>query len=174
MLKKTSLLLTFVMILSLAALASADDMKIGVLDIQGIFQEYEGYSEALKIFNKDMESWQAQKQQMMTELMEARENYEVQRLMMTPETQREREAELAQMEGELYQFEQEKFGPTGEASRRNMELSEPIYEKIRETVKTIAEEDGYDLVFDVSGVLLFWRPELSLDERVSALINSKG
>ncbi len=111
---------------------------------------------------------------MMTELMESRENYEVQRLTMTPETQREREAELAQMEGELYQFEQEKFGPSGEAARRNMELSEPIYEKIRETVKTLAEEDGYDLVFDVSGVLLFWRPEMSLDERVSALINSGG
>ncbi len=174
MFTKITLLLTLVLACGLATGAAAEDMKIGVLDIQGIFQDYEGYSEALTIFNKDMESWQAQKQQMMSDLMESRENYEVQRLMMTPETQREREAELAQMEGELYQFEQEKFGPSGEAARRNMELSEPIYEKIRETVKTLAEEDGYDLVFDVSGVLLFWRPEMSLDERVSALINSEG
>lgn len=171
---KTYALLALVLFTLVGGTARADDLKIGVLDIQGIFQEYEGYSEALKIFNKDMESWQAQKQQMMDDLMEARENFEVQRLMMTPETQREREAEIAQAEGELYQFEQEKFGPQGEAARRNMELSEPIYERIRVAVKEIAEEDGYDLVFDVSGVLLYWRPETSLDERVSAHINSKG
>jgi len=170
---KATVLLIILTTLLLAGNASAE-LKVGVLDIQGIFQNYEGYTEALKIFNKDMESWQTQKQQMMNDLLEARENYEVQRLMMTPETQSEREAELAQLEGELYQFEQEKFGPQGEAARRNMELSEPIYEKIREAVKVIAEEDGYDLVFDVSGVLLFWKPEISLDERGAAAINSKG
>ena len=170
---KWSLLLAVLMTALLAGSAAAE-LKVGVLDIQGIFQNYEGYTEALKIFNKDMESWQTQKQQMMNDLLESRDNYEVQRLMMTPETQAERETELAQMEAELYQFEQEKFGPQGEAARRNMELSEPIYEKIREAVKTIAEEDGYDLVFDVSGVLLFWKPETNLDERVAAVINSKG
>lgn len=172
---KTLLALVALSCLALqAAPAAAEDMKVGVLDIQSLFQNYEGYSEALKIFNKDMESWQSQKQLMMDELMEARENYTVQRLMMTPETQREREAELAQLEAELYQFEQEKFGPTGEASRRNLELSEPIYEKIREAVKTVAEEDGYDLVFDVGGVLLYWRPQLNLDERIVEALNSKG
>jgi Skp family chaperone for outer membrane proteins len=152
----------------------AADLKIGVLDVQSLFQNYEGYAEALKIFNKDLEAWQAQKQQMLDELTAARDNFSVQRLMMTPETQQERQAEIAQKEGELYQFDQEKFGPEGEAARRNMELSEPIYEKIRQAVKTIAEEDGYDLVFDVNGVLVYWRPEISLDARVAAAINAKG
>lgn len=163
--------------LLLAALPSGAwgaDLKVGVLDVQGLFQNYEGYAEALKIFNKDLEAWQAQKKQMLDELLAARENFSVQRLMMTPETQQERQAQIAQMEGELYQFEQEKFGPEGEAARRNMELSEPIYEKIRVAVKQIAEEDGYDLVFDVNGVLVYWRPEVSLDGRVAAVINAKG
>ncbi len=157
-----------------AGTGRAADLKVGVLDVQSLFQNYEGYSEALKIFNKDLEAWQAQKQQMLDELLAARENFSVQRLMMTPETQQGRQAEIAQMEGELYQYDQDKFGPEGEAARRNMELSEPIYERIRQAVKTIAEEDGYDLVFDVNGVLVYWRPEISLDARVAAAINAKG
>jgi Skp family chaperone for outer membrane proteins len=161
-------------LLSLAMGAAAEDLKIGVLDFQGIFQSYEGYDEAQRIFDKDMETWQALKQQMVDEMLAARENLEVQRLMMTPETQREKEAEFAQMEAELYQFEQEKFGPQGEAVRRNMELSEPIYEKIREVVKTISEEQGYDLVLDVTGAVLYTRPEHSLDEEVTAALKAKG
>lgn len=171
---KQSILALAAVALAAVGAARADDLKVGVLDIQAIFQNYEGYEEALKIFNKDMEAWQAQKQQMISELTEARDNFAVQRPMMTPETQQQRQSELAQLEGELYQFDQEKFGPEGEAARRNMELSEPIYEKIREAVKTIAEEDGYDLVFDVNGVIVYWRPELSLDDRVAAAINAKG
>ncbi len=152
----------------------ADDFKIGVLDFQAVFESYEGYDEAKKIFDKDIETWQGQKQQMIDELMEARENYEVQRLMMTPETQREKEAELAQMEGELYQFEQEKFSPSGEAARRNLELTEPILEKIREVVKTVSEEEDYDLVLDITGAVLYSRPDFSLDEKISAALKAKG
>ena len=73
----------------------AAELKVGVVDFQGIFQGYEGYDEAQKIFDKDMEAWQAQKQTMINELLEARDNLSVQRLMMTPETQSEKEAEIA-------------------------------------------------------------------------------
>ncbi len=172
--KKTSFALLVLSLLLLGGLASAEDLKIGVLDFQGVFQDYEGYAEAQNIFDKDMETWQTEKQQMLDEMLAARENLEVQRLMMTPDTQREKEAELAQMEAELYQFEQEKFGPQGEAVRRNMELSEPIYEKIREVVKTLSEEEDYDLVLDVTGAVLYTRPELSLDDKVAAALKAKG
>jgi len=152
----------------------AAELKVGVVDFQGIFQGYEGYDEAQKIFDKDMEAWQAQKQTMINELLEARDNLSVQRLMMTPETQSEKEAEIARLEAELYQFEQEKFGPSGEAARRNTELSEPIFEKIREAVKTVSEEEGYDLVLDVTGMVLYVKPEMNLDEKIKAAVKARG
>ena len=154
--------------------AQAADLKMGVIDFQAIFQSYEGFEEAENIFSKDLEAWQVQKQQMIDELMSSREEYEVQRLMMTPDTQKEKEAELARMEAELYQFDQEKFGPAGEAARRNMELSEPIYDKIREVVKTYCEEEGYDLVLDVTGAVIYQKPEMLLDEQIKAALQSKG
>ena len=167
-------LIALAVVLLSAGSAIPAELKVGVLDFQDVFQKYDGYEEAQRIFDKDMETWQASKQQMVDELLAARENLEVQRLMITPETQREKEAQFAQMEAELYQFEQETFGAQGTAVRRNMELSEPIYEKIREVVKTLAEEEGYDIVFDVTGAVLYARPELTLDDKVSAALKAKG
>jgi Skp family chaperone for outer membrane proteins len=152
----------------------AAELKIGVLDFQALFKEYEGFDEAQTIFEKDMEAWQAQKQQMVQELLERREQLEVQRPMLLPETFEEMQAEVSRREEELYRFEQDKFGPEGEAVRRNNELSEPIIEKIRATVKTVAEEDGYDLVLDTTGVVLYVRPEMNMDEKVKAALKAKG
>jgi outer membrane protein len=172
--KHISRFTAIILLLILASGVSAGDLKVGVVDFQAIFESYEGFSEAESIFNKDMETWQNQKQMMIDDLLEVRDNYEVQRLMMTPETQKEKEAELAQLEAELYQFEQEKFGPSGEAIRRNQELSEPIYEKINEVVKTYAEEADYDLILDVSGTIIYQKQELLIDEEIKAALKAKG
>ncbi|MCP4549058.1 MAG: OmpH family outer membrane protein [bacterium] len=165
---------SFILLLLLAGVAVAEDLKVGVIDFQAIFQSYEGFAEAETIFLKDMEAWQSEKQQMLDNLMAAREEYQVQRLMMTPDTQKEKEAELSRMEAELYQFDQDKFSANGEAARRNMELSEPIYEEIREVVKTYCEEEGYDLVLDVSGAVIYQKPEMLLDEQIKTALQAKG
>ena len=41
-------------------------------------------------------------------------------------------------------------------------------------LKTLSEEEGYDLVLDVTGAILYARPELSLDEKVAAALKAKG
>ena len=56
----------------------------------------------------------------------------------------EREAQLSQLEQQMVQQMQEK---------RN-ELLEPIYAKVNEAIKSIAEENGYTMIFDQS-VLLY-------------------
>ena len=168
-----TLILGAALLLAAAGTATAE-LKVGVLDYQAIFQGYEGYDEAQNIFNRDLEAWQNQKQQMVSELLQAREDYEAQRLLFDPDTRQEREAEIARLEAELYEFEQAKFGPEGEAVRRNMELSEPIHEKIREVVKTVAEEEGYDLVLDVTGMVLYQKPDMLMNEKVGAALKSRG
>jgi outer membrane protein len=111
---------------------------------------------------------------MIEEVLAAREDFTRQRPLLSPEALREKESEITRMEAELYQFEQEKFGPEGEAVRRDMELSEPIYEKIRSILKEVAEEDEYDLIFDVSGAVLYVKPSLNMDERVQEALKAQG
>ncbi len=167
-------LTTALIVLLLALPAAAADLKVGVMDFQKIFQTYEGFGEAMSIYNKDLEAWQAEKQQMIDELVQARGDLNRQRPLLTPEALSERESEIARLEAELYQFEQEKFGPEGEAIRRDMELSEPIYEKIREVVKSVAEEEGYDLILDVSGAVIYSSPDMDMDDKISAALAARG
>jgi len=165
----TTLLLVLMVLPSVAA-----DLKVGVIDFQEIFSKYEGFAEAQSIFNKDVETWQSLKTQMIDDLMASREDLDRKRPLLTPEALSELQSEIARMEAEIYQFEQEKFGPEGEAVRRDMELSEPIYEKIREVVKSVAEEDGYDLILDITGTVLYVRPELDMSDRIQDALAARG
>ena len=38
------------------------------MDFQKIFQTYEGFGEAMSIYNKDLEGWQTEKQKMIDDL----------------------------------------------------------------------------------------------------------
>ena len=53
-------LTTALIVLLLALPAAAADLKVGVMDFQKIFQTYEGFGEAMSIYNKDLEAWQAE------------------------------------------------------------------------------------------------------------------
>ena len=62
----------------------------------------------------------------------------------------ELQADFEEKVRQLQAFTQEKFGPEGELMRKNIELSEPIFKKINDALKTLAEEEGYDFVFDAA------------------------
>ena len=81
------------------------------------------------------------------------------------ELQTEFEAKVQQ----LQQFTQEKFGPEGELMRKNIELSEPIFKKINDAIQVMAEEEGYDFIFDAaapSSGLVFAKENYDLTEQL--------
>ena len=43
------------------------------------------------------------------------------------------------------------MGPDGELFRKNIELSQPIFEQINTALEGLAEKDGFDFIFDVAG-----------------------
>ena len=70
---------------------------------------------------------------------------------------------------QLQQFTQEKFGPEGELMRKNIEFSEPIFKKINDAIKGMADEDGYDFIFDAaapSSGLVFAQEKYDLTEQL--------
>ena len=91
-----------------------------------------------------------------------------------------RKTELqAEFEGkvqQLQQFTQEKFGPEGELMRKNIELSEPIFKKINDTIQGMAEEEGYDFIFDAaapSSGLVFAQEKYDLTEQLLELMQKE-
>ena len=65
------------------------------------------------------------------------------------------------------------MGPNGELFRRNVALSQPIFEQINAALEAIAEKDGYDFIFDVAsnGAIVYADPDrFNLTEKLLAAL----
>ncbi len=69
---------------------------------------------------------------------------------------------------------QDIFGETGEAARRNKELTEPIVEKINGIIDIYAREEGYTLVLDSSqGVIVYADKEIDITDIIIARLDTQ-
>lgn len=84
---------------------------------------------------------------------------------LSPKQQEEEGKRLETMQNELSKFEQDSY--TQIQNKRN-ELLKPIYDKVNQAIKEVAEENGYFLLVD-QGVLLYSDPSVD----ATALVRKK-
>ena len=59
----------------------------------------------------------------------------------------------------IQQFQNDKWGQTGEAVRKNEEIMQPVIDKINAAIAKVGEEERYDYIFDtVAGNILYASP----------------
>jgi outer membrane protein len=142
----------------------AQELKIGYVDVEKIIDSIPGKEEVRKILEEESDVWRAQAEEKMKELQQLREEYEGQKLILSPEKKKSKEEEIALKEQEFNQLWadlQEK------AQRRNAELTQPILEKAEKAINTIAERDEYALIFDSSvASIVYGVSELDLTDKV--------
>lgn len=160
-------ILTAMFIVCLASVGLADELKIGYVDSQRIFAESQGYQDAQAKFDKDVENWNAQAEQMKNNIDQLIKELESQSLMLSAEKKNEKETLLAAKQDTLNQFLNAIFGPDGKAERRMAELSKPIRDKILEVIEEIAIENNYDIIFDAGTVnIAYAKKSLDLTDEV--------
>ena len=86
-----------------------------------------------------------------SKLVKLQEDFRKQELLMSEAKKAEMQAAFDKQVQELQQFTQGKMGPSGELFRKNVELSQPIFEQVNAALETLAKKDGYDFIFDVAG-----------------------
>lgn len=145
----------------------AQDVKIGYIDTGRIFAEFEETVEAEQVFQKEVEVWKKQREEMETALAALREEIESQSLMLSEEKLAEKKLILEQNFNDYQKFLQETFGEDGKVAKRNEELTQPIVEKINRVIAQIAEDEGYTIVLDAAqGNIVFASKEIDLTEKV--------
>lgn len=175
MMKKT---IRWVSILALICIfpvltAFAQDVKIGYIDSIRIFAENKETRDAEEIFNREVQTWKQQADQMAKELAQLRDEIRGQSLMLSEEKRKEKVLELEQKDREFQDFYSEIFDPGGKAERRNMELTKPIIDKINTILTRIGEEDNYTLILDVANAsVVYAQKELDLTDRVLEELNA--
>ncbi|UCD18425.1 MAG: OmpH family outer membrane protein [Candidatus Zixiibacteriota bacterium] len=153
------------MIAALASTGSAQLGKFGYVDSDKIFANYKDWVKAQEEFNTEYKAWDEEARQMQEELDEMVAEFEKQKLILSPDKKKEREAAIDAKRQALDAYTKQIFGPAGEAERRNNALVKPLLEKINAAIERVATEGNYDFIFN-SGGLAYAKKDFDITDKV--------
>jgi outer membrane protein len=147
----------------------AQDVQIGYVDTEKVLDSAPGAQEATKIFDEEVETWRDEAENLKVELQSLIDEYENQKLILSPEKKREKEDKITLKKNE---YDQKVYEIQGKIQQRSAELSQPILENVYQTIKVVAERENYDLVFDSSvGAIVYADPSLDITQLVIDELN---
>ncbi len=153
----------------LASAQAQAQMKIGYIDSQKILSEYQAAIEAQQKLEKESQEWGQELQKMNERFRELQEQLDQQSLLLSEAKKKEKTQELQNLALEIQQYQNEKWGDSGEFFRRREILLKPVFDSINEVIHKLGEDEGYDYIFDtVSGNILHAKQKYDLTEQVLA------
>jgi outer membrane protein len=157
-----------ILILFLFCSVSFAQLKIGYIDSDTIMDNLPDVQDARQKLDALIQEWQSELTKLETQWKQKYDDYEKRKLIMTDQTRAETESALVQLETQIAQFREKKFGTNGELFQKQDELMKPVQNKIFNALKEIAEKDDYDYVFDRSGdiMILFAKEKYDLTAQV--------
>jgi outer membrane protein len=145
-------------------LALAEELKIGVVDMQRAINECQAGKEARKADIKEMERYQRQGADKQQELQTMKDNLDKQAPMLTQEARSAKEREL-QIKARDFQRWQEDI--QAEINQKRMELGQTVQLGLRKVIKKLAEDEGYTIVLEKNeNIVLFAVKAIDFTDRV--------
>ena len=130
-------------------------LKIGYVDSDTIMKELPDAQDAQKRLDSFIQEWQEELGKKEKQFKDRYGDYEKRKLIMSKQKRAEVEKELVDLEKEISDFRQQKFGVNGELFKNQEEIMKPIENKVFNAIKEVAEEEDLDFVFDRSGDIIF-------------------
>jgi outer membrane protein len=158
-----------------AAMPASAQMKIGYINSEAIMQQLPEAQDVQKQLDGVTVDWQGELTKMQSELQRKFEDYDKKKLIMSDKRRAEAEKELQDMDKKMVDFRTAKFGTNGELFTKQNELMKPIQDKVFKAVKDVADEGGYDYVFDKSSttLLMYAHEKNDLTAKVLAKLQQK-
>ena len=97
-------------------------------------------------------------------------NYLADKVFLTDEQVKKREADIVAKEKEATELRFKYFGPEGELYQKRQTLLKPIQDDVYNAVKKVAEERGYQTVFDRASAsdIVYASPRIDISNEVLA------
>ncbi|MEQ9090159.1 MAG: OmpH family outer membrane protein [Balneola sp.] len=148
--------------------ATAQDQKIGYYESDFVLSkipEYVGIEQRLKI---QSDGWKNEIQSLRLEIDNLEKDFTAKEILYTEEIKKEKIQEINSKKKQLDSFIEQKFGPNGEYFKKQKELLEPIQRQVFAAVRSVAQRNGFDFVFDRSGdiYMVYARGEWNINEQV--------
>lgn len=138
-----------ILLICLCNFGFAQKGKIAVIDSDFILSKMPEYEEANKELKKRDAEWQQLIESKKKEIKDLKDQLNVERPLLTQQIIEEKEEDIAIIEKELLNFQNEKYNSKdGSYFRQKLDLAKPLQDQITSIVNEIAEKKRYTMVVD--------------------------
>ena len=142
--KKIAVLL----LVAAASVLAASAQKFALVDMEYIFKNVPAYEMANEQLNQLSQRWQKEVEAVGKEAETMYQNYLSDKVFLTEEQVKKREEEIVAKEKSATELRYKYFGPEGELYQKRQTLLKPIQDDVYNAIKKVAEERGYQAIFD--------------------------
>ena len=143
-------------------------VKIGYIDMDYILEKVPEYAETKNQLDQKALKWKQEIEIKRNEINKLKESLKTERVLLTKELIEEREEEIAFQEKELLEYQEKRFGASGDLIVQRTMLIKPIQDQVFTAIQDISEQKKYDFIFDKSSdlTILFASQRFDISEQV--------
>ena len=164
---KVLFLVTIVSLMSFVSNAQRG-VRIGYIDTEYILQNIPEYQQATTQLEQKVQQWKAEIDQRLSAVDQKKKQLENESVLLTKELYEERLEDIKYEEAEILDYQQKRFGPSGDLMIQKRQLMQPIQDQIFAAVQEIAANKKYDFIFDKSAdvVMLYSAERFDISELI--------
>lgn len=159
-----------IVLIALAGVSAASAQKFALVDMEYVLKNVPTYEMANEQLNQLSQRWQKEVEAVGKEAETMYQTYLSDKVFLTDEQAKKREEEIVAKEKEATELRYKYFGPEGELYKKRQSLLKPVQDDVYNAVKKVAEERGYQAIFDraSSSDIIYASPRIDVSNEVLA------
>ena len=156
------------LVMLLGTIAAASAQKYAMVDMDYILRNIPSYEMANEQLNQLSQRWQREVEAVGTEAQTMYQKFLSDKVFLTDEQVKKREADIVAKEKEATDLRYKYFGPEGELYKKRLSLLKPIQDEVYEAIKQVAQQRGYQTIFDraSSSNIIYSSPSIDVSNEV--------
>jgi len=172
--RRAAAVLALLGLLACAATAQSAD-KVGYVNSERIRAEYKGARDIDGQLETSVSDWRTQARAMEKELDTLASELENQRLLLSDEAAQQKEQAIREKQGAFESFLNDVWGMNGLAAKKEVELWQPVFDRVTAIISEIGAESGYQMIFDAAQMgIVYAEPSTDLTQQVLDRLNSEA
>ncbi|MFS4493579.1 OmpH family outer membrane protein [Maribacter sp. 2308TA10-17] len=165
---KTQVLIVLMTVLFSAFTFAQRGVRIAYVDMEYILENVEEYRDATTQLETKVQKWKVQIEQKQSAVEQMKKDLMAEKVLLTDELIAEREEEIQILEKEMFDYQQDRFGPQGDLVLQKRQLIQPIQDQVFNEVQKIGTNKKYDFIFDKSAdvVMLYSQKRHDISDQI--------
>ena len=142
--------------------------KFALIDMEYILRNIPAYEMTNEQLSQLSKKWQSEIDALQEEAQNMYKSYQSDLVFLSAEMKTKREEDIVLKEQEAMELKRQYFGSEGELYQKRASLIKPIQDEIYEAVKEIANDQGYQVVWDRASdmSIIFASPQIDISNEV--------